>query len=79
MNNRFDELTKALAQSVTRRSAAKKFGTGLVGMAMACLGLVRKAQGGNCKPSGTLCKHNAQCCSGICAPPFFGEKRAYCL
>ncbi|PYJ96505.1 MAG: hypothetical protein DME23_20385 [Verrucomicrobia bacterium] len=35
MNNQFDELTKGLAQSVTRRAALKKFGVGLAGMALA--------------------------------------------
>jgi hypothetical protein len=44
MNNRFDELTKNLAQSVTRRAAFKKFGAGLAGMALACLGLSNKAE-----------------------------------
>src|SRR5262245_56238963 len=37
MNNRFDELTKNLAQSVTRRAPLKKFGVGLAGMALAGL------------------------------------------
>ena len=32
--NKFDELTKSLAQSVTRRGALKKFGVGLAGMAL---------------------------------------------
>jgi hypothetical protein len=36
MNNKFDELTKSLAQSVTRRARVKKFG---VGMALACLAM----------------------------------------
>ena len=36
MNNQFDELTKSMAQSVTRRAALKKFGVGLAGMALAC-------------------------------------------
>jgi hypothetical protein len=31
MNNKFDELTKSIAQSVTRRGALKKFGVGLAG------------------------------------------------
>src|SRR6266487_1052375 len=31
MNNKFDELTKDMAQSVTRRAALKKFGVGLAG------------------------------------------------
>jgi len=39
MNNRFDELTKNMAQSVTRRAALKKFGAGIAGMAVACSGL----------------------------------------
>ena len=45
MNNRFDELTKSMAQSVTRRAALKKFGVGLAGMALACFGLGTVAQG----------------------------------
>ncbi len=44
MNNQFDELTKSLAQSVTRRAALKKFGVSLAGMALACFGLANKAQ-----------------------------------
>ncbi len=39
MNDKFDELTKSLAQSVTRRGALKKFGVGLAGIALASLGL----------------------------------------
>jgi hypothetical protein len=35
MNNKFDVLTKSMAQSVTRRAALKKFGIGLPGMALA--------------------------------------------
>src|SRR5438477_832318 len=37
MNTKFDELTKSMAQSVTRRAALKKFGLGLAGMALAGL------------------------------------------
>jgi hypothetical protein len=49
MNNKFDELTKAMAQSVTRRQALKKFGVGLAGMTLAAFGLANKAEasGGN--------------------------------
>ena len=39
MNNKFDELTKSLAQPVTRRTALKKFGVGLAGVALARFGL----------------------------------------
>ena len=39
MNNKFDELAKGMAQSVTRRGALKQFGVGLAGIALASLGL----------------------------------------
>ena len=44
MNNKFDELTKATAQSATRRATPKKFGLGLAGMALACFGLANPGQ-----------------------------------
>jgi len=47
MNSKFDELTKSLAQSGTRRAALKKFGVGLAGMVLACFGLANKAVAGN--------------------------------
>ena len=36
MKHKFDELTKSLARSVTRRGALKKFGVGLAGLGVAC-------------------------------------------
>src|SRR5260221_12636895 len=36
MNNKFDELTKSLAKSVTRRAALKKFGLDFAGLALTC-------------------------------------------
>src|SRR5262249_46683899 len=45
MSNKFDELTKGTAQSVTRRAALKKFGVGVAGMALACFGLPNKSRG----------------------------------
>ena len=71
MNNTFDELTKSLAQSVTRRAALKKFGVGLAGMALACFGLANKAQADpkTCLPSGYVCKKNGDCCSRRCIRP----------
>ena len=51
MNNQFDELTKGLAQSATRRAALKKFGVGLTGMALACFGLANSARAGTCTPN----------------------------
>ena|SRR5438552_3020608 len=75
MNHQFDELTKGLAQSVTRRAALKKFGVGLAGMALACLGLTNKAEANwkTCLPSGTYgCRHNGDCCSKQCVGGFEG-------
>ena len=46
MNDKFDELAKGLAQSVTRRAALKKFGVGLAGVVLASLGLANKAEAG---------------------------------
>ena len=51
--HQFDELTKSLAQSVTRRAALKKFGVGLAGMALACFGLVNRSEADPCKPGGS--------------------------
>jgi len=71
MNNKFDELTKSLAQSVTRRAALKRFGVGLAGMALACFGLASKAGAGDGK--------NQQCeqCITSCVA-FTGLQKHYC-
>jgi hypothetical protein len=57
MNNKFDELTKSMAQSVSRRQPLKKFGVGLAGMALACFGLAGRAKAGQqpCVPKGYPC------------------------
>ena len=67
MNNKFDELTKSLAQSVTRRAALKKFCVRLAGTALACFGLANKAWAqSTCLPYLSRCKSNNDCCSGKC-------------
>ena len=78
MNDKFDELTKGLAQSVTRRGALKKFGVGFAGIALASLGLANSAMasGGRCRGYLEPCIHSRQCCSGLC---YFGDnKRGTC-
>ena len=74
MNNQFDELTKCMAQSVTRRAAIKKFGMGLAGMALACIGLASKAQG----QTTHNCQSNKDCAqygdSYVCCQSVYGVK-----
>jgi hypothetical protein len=67
MNDKFDELTKQMTQSVTRRGALKKFGVGLASMALACFGLAKRAEAqSTCRPNGYQCINNSDCCSGNC-------------
>jgi hypothetical protein len=48
MNNRFDELTKSMAQSVTRRAALKK-----LGLRLDIIGLLGQASGSRSTMSAT--------------------------
>ena len=66
MNNKFDELTKQMAQSVTRRAALKKFGVGLAGMALACFGLANQAHAGKRCSTDAECGSSKVCCNGDC-------------
>jgi len=70
MNNKFDELTKSMAQSVTRRAALKKFGVGLAGLALACFGLANKARAttyqGYCEIEATNFEGTAWMFNGYC-------------
>ena len=66
MNNPFDELTKSLAQSVTRRAALKKFSLGLAGMALACFGLANNAAAAKACVTHTDCAAGKICCDGVC-------------
>ena len=65
MNNNFDELTKGLAQSVTRRQALERFSAGLASVIFAWLGLVNNARAG-ALPSRSGCTNNKDCASGVC-------------
>jgi hypothetical protein len=61
MNNQFDELTKSLAQAVTRRAALQHFGRGLAGILLAAFGLSNRAEAAPqwCDPLVNYC-----CCKG---------------
>jgi len=75
MNNKFDELAKGLAQSVTRRQALKRFGVGLGGMALACFGLADKAKAttftGYCRAQ-SYPDEKGWRLDGLCYSPEFG-------
>ena len=58
MNDKFDELAKGLAQSVTRRAALKKFGLGLAGVALATLGFANTA---HADPKTKRCNRHGDC------------------
>ena len=67
MNEKFDELAKAMAQSVTRRAALKKFGVRCAAFALAALGLANNARAD--KPVrggiGAPCYTNRDCMKGL--------------
>ena len=72
MNHPFDELTKSLAQAVTRRGALKQFGLGLAGIALAAFGLAIRAEAGRVKTiycsTDADCASGQLCCNGVCVP-----------
>jgi hypothetical protein len=73
MSEKFDQLAKCVAQSVTRRQALKRFAGGLVGMALACFGLSSKAAS-HCITSGFPCgKPGLGGCGSCCSKSFFCE------
>src|SRR5436305_1444654 len=76
MNTRFDELTRAMAQSVTRRAAFKKFGVGLAGMALACFGLAARAQVSHLGPLTELSQPSLSGCTGVSLPGSWGPNDA---
>ena len=72
MDKQFDELSKSLAEGVSRREAVRKFGIGLAGALMASLGLGRAtAQGKGGKNYGPLCQvdPNTGLYTGSCIDP----------
>ena len=69
MNDKFDELAKAMAQSVTRRAALKKFGIGLAGLALACFGLTDRAEA----------KRNSECWDCVHGCMSNGFRKPYCM
>ena len=85
MNDKFDQLAKGVAESVTRRQALKRFGLGLVGMALAGFAFDARA----CRDSGLPCDPHAgsgpgiscnNCCGGapVCHTDNGGKLKCVC-
>lgn len=76
MDDRFDQLAKGVAQSVTRRQGLKRFAGGLVGIALACFLTTGKADS-RCLDSGSPCGKPGQGgCGSCCSKSFFCEHSA---
>src|SRR5437899_132296 len=72
MDKQFDELSKSLAEGISRREALRKFGIGLAGVVLAAVGLATRAEA--C--STTSCGHGAQdphCCPGFKCHTFLAD------
>ena len=66
MDKQFDELSKSLAEGISRRDVLRKIGVGLAGVLLAVVGLNRRAWA---KPQCTVdiqCGNDGLCCSGDC-------------
>ena len=66
MNNKFDEMAKGLAQSVTRRQALRRFGVGFAAVMLASLGFANKAQAAKRCSSSADCPAHQVCAAGHC-------------
>jgi hypothetical protein len=63
MNNKFDELAKGLTQSVTGRQGPRRFGVGVAGMALVCLGMLNPVEAQTsvvCDPAGDASSGNGK-------------------
>src|SRR5213083_2734004 len=66
----FDELSKAVSTSTSRRQAIKLFGATTVGGVLSLVGAggATAAAPGRCRNAGTVCRQNEECCSHFCDP-----------
>lgn len=65
--NRFDALTRTMAQGTTRRRALHAALGGLAGSVLALTGRAA-ADAATCQPAGGICLPNSRCCDGTCDP-----------
>jgi hypothetical protein len=69
---RFDQLTRSIANATNRREFLRRL-LGVGGAAVGALALrsrqteaARRGFSGPCRPAGTFCAANAQCCTNFC-------------
>jgi hypothetical protein len=67
-DERFDELSKALAATTTRRQALKILAATAAGGALSLFGArgAAGAQPGRCRRVGAICRQNYECCDFYC-------------
>src|SRR5438105_14612242 len=67
MDKQFDDLSKSLAEGVSRREALRKFGFGLAGVVLAAVGLSSRARAaGQPCASNADCPNSETCCNSVC-------------
>lgn len=74
-DDRFDELSKALARTTSRRQALKVVGATAVAGAFSLVGAHGATAQGRCKKNGSPCRTDYECCSFFCPP---GTGRCAC-
>jgi len=77
--HRFDGITKALAEGVSRRDVLKTLAAGVGAAVLGALGLDETAASRICRADSLVCSKNADCCAGYCAPKDrTGRRRCGC-
>jgi hypothetical protein len=71
--SRFDALTKSLSVHGSRRRVLALFASGLLGV-----GGRRAVAARVCGDAGTVCRENANCCSGLCGKDASGRRVCVC-
>lgn len=75
---KFDDLTRSLAASTTRRQTITRIGAGVVVFAATALGRTG-AEAATCREPGALCRGNGDCCNGNCGSKnYFGRRTCQC-
>jgi hypothetical protein len=74
--NRFDDLTRNLAQHSSRRGFFKLLGATAGGLVASLA--ARNVDAATCRPPSSTCREHANCCSGICEEKGSGRKVCVC-